>query len=143
MNHKLAASFLLGILLAAGAHAQTREVQQEKLERYLKYAGDPIEQFNFWSMYKWSLVGPTKVVVWPNINEAYLLTVEDPCPGLEWAKGIGVTSKQSRTVSSRFDFVTYGKAQCQIKEIRPIDYKRMIKDGPEPKDGGGTQKKSG
>jgi hypothetical protein len=134
MNRKLAASVVLGILLATGALAQTREVQQEKLERYMKYAGDPIDQFNFWSMYKWSLVGPNKVVVWPSINEAYLLTVADPCPGLEWAKGIGVTSKQSHTVSTRFDYVTYGRGECQIIEMRPIDYKRMLKDGPDAKD---------
>ena len=36
-------------------------------------------------------------------------------------------------VSTRFDFVKYDKGQCQISEIRPIDYKRMIADGPEKK----------
>jgi len=133
MKVKLIACFVAGLVLAAGAQAQTRKTQQENLDRYERYAGDPIDEFNFWTMYKWSLVGSEKVVVWPNINEAYLVTVEKPCPGLEWARGISVTSQQTHTVSRKFDFVKFGKGQCQIKEIRPIDYKRMMKDGPQPR----------
>jgi len=29
--------------------------------------------------------------------------------------------------------VTYGNGRCQIMEIRPIDYKQMLKDGPDAK----------
>jgi hypothetical protein len=133
MHGKLVAAFVLGLALAAGAGAQTRKTQQENLERFEKYAGAPVDEFEFWSLYKWQLVGPEKVVVWPTINQAYLLTVESPCPGLEWAKTIGVTSKQRHIVSAKFDYVTYGRGQCQIGDIRPIDYKQMLKDGPDPK----------
>ena len=129
MRTKVAAClFFLGLAFVMGAQAQTRKTQAETLERYAKYAGDPIGEFQFWSLYKWALAGPTKVLVWPNINEAYLISVEDPCPGLEWAKGIGVTSKQPRLVSTRFDFVTFGNGRCHIEEIRPIDVKRMTED---------------
>ena len=128
-----AACVALAMLSIASAGAQTRKTQQENLERFEKYAGAPIDQFEFWSLYKWQLVGPEKVVVWPTINDAYLLTVDSPCPGLEWAKTIGVTSKQRHIVSSKFDYVTYGRGQCQISEIRPIEYKKMLKDGPDKK----------
>lgn len=137
MKHMFAAGFLLLAVVSAGAaHAQTRATQTERLDRFMKYAGEPINEFQFWSMYKWELVGPLKVVVWPTINDAYLLTVDEPCPGLEWAKGIGVTSKQTHFVSRRFDYVTYGNGRCKINEIRPLDYKQMIKDGPEKEAGG-------
>lgn len=133
MKKSVAARLLVAVLCAAGAHAQTRQVQQENLERFEKYAGAPVEQFQFWSLYKWQLVGPEKVVVWSTINDAYLISVDDPCPGLEWSRAIGVTSKQHHIVSRKFDYVTYGKGRCAIKEIRPIDYRTMLKDGPDAK----------
>ena len=122
------------LAIALGAPAQTRKTQAENLDRYEKYLGDPIDEFQFWPpLYKWELVGPTKVVVWPTINEAYLITVNEPCPRLEWAKAIGVTSQQRHYVNRKFDYVTYGGDRCQIREIRPIDYRTMLKDGPPPK----------
>jgi hypothetical protein len=133
MKMKLLAVLAGAALCVSSTDAQTRKTQQENLERFEKYLGEPVEQFQFWSLYKWQLVGPNKVVVWPTINDAYLLTVDDPCPGLEWANGIGVTSKQRHLVSRKFDYVTYGKGRCQINEIRPIDYKTMLKDGPDAK----------
>jgi hypothetical protein len=129
----LIAALALASIVAAPASAQTRATQQQNLERFEKYAGAPIDEFDFWSLYKWQLVGPEKVVVWSTINDAYLITVAKPCPGLEFARGIGVTSKQRRIVSRKFDYVTYGSGRCQIMEIRPIDYKRMPGDGPDGK----------
>ena len=117
--------------MAPAAVAQTRATQQKNLERFEKYAGAPIDAFDFWSLYKFQLVGPEKVVVWSTINDAYLITVAKPCSGLEFARGIGVTSKQRHVVSRKFDYVTYGNGRCQIAEIRPIDYRQMLKDGPD------------
>jgi uncharacterized protein DUF6491 len=132
-NVFVAIAFASAIVMCATALAQTRATQQQNLERFEKYAGSPIDEFDFWSLYKWQLVGPEKVVVWSTINDAYLITVAKPCPGLEFARGIGVTSKQRHIVSRKFDEVTYGKGRCEITEIRPIDYKRMLKDGPDEK----------
>jgi type II secretory pathway pseudopilin PulG len=130
MKTRLVAGVFLAVLLIASAGAQTRKTQEQDLERFEKYAGAAIDEFDFWSLYKWKLVGPEKVVVWSTINDAYLITVDQPCPGLEWTKAIGVTSQQKRIVSRKFDYVTYGKGQrCHINEIRPIDYKQMLKDG--------------
>ena len=133
MRKVFAAVALAGALVAPAAHAQTRATQQENLERFEKYAGAPVDEFDFWSLYKWQLVGPEKVVVWSTINDAYLITVAKPCAGLEFARGIGVTSKQRRIVSRKFDYVTFGNGRCQIAEIRPIDYRQMLKDGPDEK----------
>jgi hypothetical protein len=134
MRNVIAAIVLASALIApAVAFAQTRATQQQNLERFEKYAGAPIDEFDFWSLYKWQLVGPEKVVVWSTINDAYLITVAKPCLGLEFARGIGVTSKQRHIVSRKFDEVTYGNGRCEIAEIRPIDYKRMLKDGPDGK----------
>src|SRR5512144_2293890 len=48
-----AACVALAMLSIASAGAQTRKTQQENLERFEKYAGAPIDQFEFWSLYKW------------------------------------------------------------------------------------------
>ncbi len=131
MRTFIAAIVLAGVVAAPAAVAQTRATQQKNLERFEKYAGAPIDAFDFWSLYKFQLVGPEKVVVWSTINDAYLITVAKPCSGLEFARGIGVTSKQRHVVSRKFDYVTYGNGRCQIAEIRPIDYRQMLKDGPD------------
>ncbi len=121
----IVASIGLAAMLASGlAQAQTRERQQEALEGYLPYAGAPIESFQFWNLTQWELVGPEKVVVWPRLQEAYLLTVDAPCSELEWAKAIAVTSSVHR-VTARFDSVKAGRDTCRINEIRPIDIKRQ------------------
>jgi hypothetical protein len=133
MRNVLAAIVLACVVAAPAAIAQSRATQQKNLERFEKYAGAPIEEFDFWSLYKYQLVGPEKVIVWSTINDAYLISVAKPCVGLEFANGIGVTSKQRRAVSRKFDYVTHGNGRCQITEIRPIDYRQMLKDGPDAK----------
>ena len=131
MRTFIAAIVLAGVVAAPAAVAQTRATQQKNLERFEKYAGAPIDAFDFWSLYKFQLVGPEKVVVWSTINDAYLITVAKPCSGLEFARGIGVTSKQRHVVRRKFDYVTYANGRCQLHEIRPIDYRQMMKDGPD------------
>ena len=112
-------------LAAASAHADTRETQRKNLERYAPYLQDPVDAFPFWSLHKWQLVGPLEVVVWSTIKDAYLVQVRAPCPRLEWARSIAVTSKQSHQVSARFDEVRVDGDRCPIDRIRPIDLARM------------------
>ena len=127
---------LLVLLLATSVSAQTQEKQDEALSRYLPYAGEPVDSFQFWKLQRWELVGEYKVVVWPQLNEAYLLTVDAPCNDLKWARKIGVTSSANR-VNRRFDSVVVDKLKCRINEIRPIDYKQYKaarKDAKEEQD---------
>ena len=133
---KYGLSFFMLVLMALGAtcvQAQTRETQQRNLERYLPFTGAPIDEFSFWSLYQWELVGPDKVVVWSTVKNAYLLTVMQPCSKLEWARAIGVTSNQRHVVSRTFDFVTVDGERCKIAQIRPIDYAAMRKQAREDK----------
>ena len=115
--------------VAACAIADTPATEAANLARVEKYVGAPVEGFTMWSMYKWQGLGPEKLAVWTKINEAYLLTVEQPCIHLQEARGIRVTSQMSHQVNRRLDFVNFGSQHCQIIEIRPIDYKTMYKDG--------------
>jgi hypothetical protein len=116
-------------VIAVSAIADTPATEAVNLARVEKYAGAPVEGFTMWSMYKWQGLGPEKLAVWTKINEAYLLTVEQPCIRLQDARGIRVTSQMSHQVNRRLDFVNFGSQHCQITEIRPIDYKAMYKDG--------------
>lgn len=114
---------LAGVLVALPATAQTRERQKESLEGYLPYAGEPVDRFQFWGLKQWELVDTDKVVVWPRLNQAFLLTVDRPCSELEWAQAISVTST-TNTVSRGFDSVKAGRDTCRINEIRPIDIRK-------------------
>ena len=116
------------LVLSQTAIADTRETQLKTLERYTPYLQAPVEQFQFWSLYKWQQAGPDNLVVWTTIKEAYLLTVEQPCSKLEWARAIGVTSQQNHYVTKRTDYVTADGDRCRITAIQPIDYARMQKE---------------
>lgn len=121
---------IIGLSLIAGAAlADTPKTEAENLARVEKYAGAPVENFTMWSMYKWQGLGPDKLAVWTKVNEAYLLTVGQPCTHLEEARGVIVTSQMSHQVNRRMDYVNFGNQHCQITEIRPIDYKAMTKAG--------------
>ena len=113
----IAAAFAL---LAPPASAQTAEAQQQNLAKYLDGAGTPVDKFTFYKLQKWELVGDNRVVVWVRVNEAYLLTVENPCVELPWTQSIALTSS-ARQVRVRFDSVLVEKGRrCQITEIRPL-----------------------
>ena len=127
MKPRLVVIALCVLVMVAPLHAQTRDTQQKNLDKYLAYAGEPVEKFQFWDLTQWELVGPDKVVVWPRLNQAFLLTVDEPCQELQWAKSIGLTSS-ANTVTRRFDSVIAGRDKCRINEIRPIDYARYQKD---------------
>lgn len=116
------------VLLAATAgtvQADTRATMQETLQHYTPYLGEPVDGFTFWSLHKWKLAGPEKVIVWPTVKDAYLVTVEEPCSQLEWARGIGFGSQQSHQVQVRVDHLEVGNQRCRIEQIRPIDLEAM------------------
>ncbi len=129
MKVRIATAWLvLGVAIADPTLADTRATQRRHLDEYTPYLEAPVDEFRFWSLYQWQLVGPRKVVVWSTLKDAYLITVHAPCARLEWARNIGLTSQQLHRVSARFDFVTVGRERCQIEQIRPIDLARMHVD---------------
>lgn len=118
-------ALIAGLLLFYTAtHAAEKSTQGAALEDYLPYAGDPVNRFQFLELQRWVLLDEYRIVVWPRLNQAYLLQVDPPCQELEWAQRIGLTSS-ANVVSNRFDSVVVGTEKCRINEIRPIDLQGM------------------
>ena len=108
-------------MFASSAFAQMRDAQKKSLAKYLDGAEAPVDKFIFYKLQKWELVGDNRVVVWVRVNEAYLLTVENPCVELPWTNSIALTSS-ARQVRVRFDYVIVEKGRrCQITEIQPLN----------------------
>ena len=96
------------------------------LSGYLDYAGAPVEEFTAFRFDGWQAVSPNQLVLWSDVNKAYLLQVWDTCPDLRFAYRIGVTST-AYTVS-HLDYVRVDHNRCPITAIRPIDLKKMNQD---------------
>ena len=127
---RLLAGLIAMTLLAAGAaQADTREHQKQELSRFERYAGEPVAEFPMFDLWQWQVVGRDRVVLWSTIHDAWLVRVDKGCNNLEWTHGISVTQNMRQKVSQKFDFVVFGDQRCKIDEIRPIDYKAMLKDG--------------
>jgi hypothetical protein len=100
---------------------------QDTLDRYLSYAGEPVGQFNSFRLDSWEPLDRDKIVLWTGVNEAYLVTVWDTCRDLQYTNHIRVLSTMGSSIS-RFDKIKVDGDTCPIREIRPIDVKRMKAD---------------
>ena len=116
-------------LLGGIAHADTRAHEDAERARFERYAGAPIEQFPMYSLWKYQVVGPEHVVLWSTVKDAFLVRVALPCNRLEWTHGLSVTQRMRQQVSRKFDFIAFGDERCEIVQILPVDYQRMLKDG--------------
>jgi hypothetical protein len=104
------------------------ESQAELRDRYLAYAGEPITQFTWMGRYdSWEPLGANEVAVSTGIRDAYIIKVQSPCPRLEFATAIGLTSN-AHTVNTGIDYVTFEQQRCPIAEIRRVDYQRFKAD---------------
>jgi hypothetical protein len=118
----------MALLAVACSGIPQRKNDQQLQEQYLQYAGTPIHQFTYLSHYdSWHALSRTQLVVWTTMNDAYLLTVREPCINLQFTQRIGL-SNTAGTVNNGLDFVLVDHDRCQITEIRPIDYKKMRAD---------------
>lgn len=128
--HRLAV--LTAALLALGACATDglgpRERELARFERFERFAGPPVDSFRFWKLDRWESLGPDSVAIWTRPDEAWLLTVRQPCHGLEFAMAIGLSSTVNR-VSRLHDEVRFEQQRCRIEQIRPIDV-RAMRAGP-------------
>ncbi len=115
---------VLAVVLAGCASPGPREREAARLALFESVAGDPVESFHFWDLHRWELLGPESVAVWTRVNEAWLIHVDRPCTGLQFASAIALTSNQNR-VTRRFDAVRFGNERCPIREIRPVDGKAL------------------
>jgi hypothetical protein len=126
---------LLAILAALTAcTGMPRMNEQEERDLYMEYAGEPVDSFSmFGRVDGWRPLGRDKLVVWTGLNDAYLLTVQPSCLGLEFAQRIAITSSAGSRVQSGFDDVRFrsngrSRERCRITEIRPVNYKQMRED---------------
>jgi len=118
---------LATLLLPACGGIVRHDAQGPQLDRYLRYAGTPIEQFTYLGRFdSWQALSRNQLVVWTSINDAYLLSIADSCNDLQFAQRIGVSSTAGSV--SRLDTVSFDHQRCPIQEIRPVDYRQMRRD---------------
>ena len=115
----------LAAVLALSACATGRESGNQKLALYRAHAGAPVPAFRYLGrMDRWEALGDSALAVWTRPNEAWLLDLGGPCPGLDYAFAIGLTSNTGQ-VSARFDDVLVPdrapNVPCRIQTIRPLD----------------------
>lgn len=118
--------------LALTACATDRMADRERLALYRAHAAAPVQSFRYLSRIDgWTPLGNSAVAIWTRPNEAYLLEVDNPCPDLDFAQAIGLTS-QFGVVYSRFDKVIPRTGAggpepmpCRIRQIRPLDVKAL------------------
>ncbi len=127
MNYQFSWLPSAALLLTACGDIPPRMDDQSQLDRYLQYAGAPIERLTYPGRYSgWHALTDDKLVLWTGINEAYLLTLRQPCTGLQFAERIGVTS--TGNTLCHLESVRFDHQRCPIDEIRPIDYRKMRQD---------------
>ena len=97
------------------------------LERYMAYAGDPIDRFSYPQRLRgWHPIDREHLLIRTAPDTTYLLTVEGGCIGLMNTHSIGITTQAGRAiVSSGLDEIRLEQDRCRIVEIRPLDAARM------------------
>ena len=122
-----AAAGLLLAVVGACSSVPYEQRQQQNRERFMAYAGAPVEQFTWLGRFdSWQSLSRSELVVFTTPWDAYYLKIWLPCD-TRFANRIGLSST-ARTVYARTDSVIIGRDRCPIEEIRPIDYKRMRAD---------------
>ena len=128
----LTAIILAGVLASACATTPTggslleRSTGDKAYARYEPYLGEPVDSFTMFRHDSWEPVNRNQLVLWTGVNDAYLLTVMQPCQELPFANTVGVTTTVNRV--SRFDSVLVRGDRCPIELIQPIDVHRMKAD---------------
>lgn len=123
---RILALTLMTFVATACASGLQRSKGDEVLAQYDGYVGEPIRNFSAMSTRSWQPVSRDQLILWTDMNNAYLITVAGSCPDLQFVNSVSVTSTAS-TISN-FDLVRVGRDRCPIKEIRPIDIRRMKAD---------------
>ena len=129
MKGKVLAVAAIAILALQGC-ASTGMTQAEKLATYRAAAGEPVSSFTYLGRISgWTPLDDEHIAVWTRPGEAWLLAFHGLCPDIRFTPVIGLTSQSSR-VYAGFDKVLVdgrGSMQlpCRIREIRPLDTRRV------------------
>ena len=115
-------------LLASCSGIPLKQREAAERDRFEAYAGKPVDHFTWFTHYEgWEPISKNQLVVWTDINQAYLVTVFQPCTDLMFARRIGLSSTAD-TVYAHFDSVRAEGWRCIIDTIQPVDYRRMEQD---------------
>ncbi|HEY3521042.1 MAG TPA: DUF6491 family protein [Rhodanobacteraceae bacterium] len=124
----------LSAMLAASAWAGQSPKQRDAnaLASFERYAAPPQRSMHYFRLDNFQYLGKNAqredaIAVWTGVNQVYLLTLEKPCIGLDFAFAIGLTST-SGDVNAGMDYVKYsrnGPQQCRIMTIQKVDYKAL------------------
>ncbi|MGD9582921.1 MAG: DUF6491 family protein [Lysobacterales bacterium] len=121
-------ALLLAALGLLGACAHHRpHYDAAVLRAYQAAAGEPVKSFRFLSLLNWRPLDREHLVVWTGPSTAWLIAIRANCTALVFSQRIALTSSLDR-VYSFFDKVIQGPYECRIREIRPVDLKRL-RDG--------------
>ena len=123
---KTLTAILLAAFLASACATTGASRPEERYARYEPSLGEPVNSFTALQKYSWEPISRRQLVLWTTINDAYLLTVTGNCPELPFTQAVGVTSTTSQI--STLDSVIVRGNRCPIRQIQPIDVKRMKAD---------------
>lgn len=124
-----AASLLVAAaLLTSCSGIPLKQRDAAERARFEAYAGKPVDHFTWLTNYQgWEPISPDQLVVWTDLNQAYLITVFHPCTDLMFAHRIALTPTAD-TIYAHFDSVHVEGWKCIINTIQPVDYLRMEHD---------------
>lgn len=120
----LAAMFVSACAATSGSSEPSRS--DETFARYEPYLGEPVQSFTALRKDSWQPVSRTQLVLWTSMNHAYMLTVDNTCHDLPFSEVVGVTSTTSQITTH--DSVIVRGNRCLIRQIQPIDVRRMRAD---------------
>lgn len=129
-----------GLLAAGAAMAQDVDAEQ-RLARYQQVAGEPVLSFRlFGALNHWEALDHSHVVVWARPNEAWMLTLDAPCPDLSKARAIELGDAGGR-VLARSSVVTVigdvASLPCRVESIQPLDARALKELDDQDADGSG------
>ena len=111
---------------ACAGNGLKRSSGDQLLAKYEPYVGEPVKSFTAFRQESWQPISRTQLVLWTGINDAYLLTVANNCPDMMFTNSVHVTSTTSSI--STLDHVIVRGDRCPIRQIQPIDVRRMRDD---------------
>ncbi|MGH8299289.1 MAG: DUF6491 family protein [Steroidobacteraceae bacterium] len=125
---RVACLLVAAAVLTACSSIPLKQREAAERARFEAYAGKPVDHFTWLTDYNgWEPISPNQLVLWTDINEAYLITVFQPCTDLMFARRISL-HPTADTVYAHFDSVHVGRWKCMIDTIQPVDYRRMQHD---------------
>jgi hypothetical protein len=105
---------------ATGGTSKASQREAASLARYEAAAGEPVRSFRYFRLDNFVVLGEDTLAVWSNPRQAWLLTVDAPCPGLRWSMTLGMTSSFNRVYAGA-DAIQVEQSRCRIRSIRPVD----------------------